>query len=73
MQEAIRINHERALKIEAIKRAKREQKKEWILFTIIASFILIITINLLNKQTDEAMKNCQKKGFAYNVCAANLN
>lgn len=53
---------------EQIKKIKREQKKEEILFGIIAVFIVIMTCTLLYKTDKEFMDGCTSKGYSENYC-----
>jgi hypothetical protein len=58
--------------IEKIKRLKREQRKEKILFIFIAIFIVTITSILNYKLNTDAVDQCIKKGFTQQTCQANL-
>lgn len=57
---------------EAIERKKIHQKRETILFIIATISTLLLLIICSSIQYDKALDNCIKKGFAKNVCIANL-
>jgi len=74
LQTVLKINREKEW---ARKKAllKKEQRKEKILTFFIGSFLVVTTIMLLvaNVKYDEVnLEKCIKKGFAQNVCEANL-
>lgn len=77
MQEAIKLNQQRirAERLEQIKKAKKQQKKERILTVFIATFIVVITITVIalsNKLTNNAISSCVKKGYSANYCSTKL-
>lgn len=74
MQEVLRENKEnyRRKLEQQRKQAKIENIKEWILFSIIATFILTISFILLNNMTEKNINNCQLLGYDKNVCEFNL-
>lgn len=70
MQEMLRENKERIRnqKIEEIKRLKREQKKERILTVIIGTFIMFLTITVLNNIDKDMMNDCTSAGHSQTYC-----
>lgn len=40
---------------------KKEQIKEWVLFTFIVTFILMLTFYILNNQYNKAVDKCSQK------------
>ena len=77
MQEAIKLNQQRmkAQRLEQIKRAKKQQKKEKILTVFIAMFIIGITLcvmNLSNRLTESAVKSCVSNGYSESYCRAHV-
>lgn len=77
MQEAIKLNQQRmrAQRLEQIKRAKKQQKKEKILTVFIAMFIISITIcvmSLSNRLTESAVKSCVSNGYSESYCRVHV-
>lgn len=77
MQEAIKLNQQRmrAQRLEQIKKAKKQQKKERILTVFIAMFIISITICLIslsNRLTENAVKSCVSNGYSESYCRAHV-
>ena len=74
LQEVLKENKENYRKRleQQRKQAKKENIKEWVLFSIIASFILFISFSLLNNMNEKNMNNCMALGYSENVCLANL-
>lgn len=74
-EEALRKNREAEWdrKRKEIKRNEDEYKRDLLLTFILGIFILAVSISFLYQQSDQAIDNCIKKGFARNVCIANLD
>lgn len=77
MQEAIKLNQQRmrAERLEQIKRAKKQQKKEQILTVFIAMFIIGITLcvmSLSNRLTESAVKSCVSNGYSESYCRVHV-
>lgn len=51
---------------------KRQQIKEWCLFTFIAAFILVMLFMSLCKIDNRSMKNCMEAGYSQYVCEKNM-
>ncbi len=52
-------------------RTKKEDIKEWALFTFVASFIIILSIYALNLQLERAVNKCSQK-YDKNYCIKKL-
>lgn len=61
--------------LKEIEQKKKQEKKEWIIFTFVALFIIIITfllLNSMNKDFDETFKKCLNEGHSSNYCARTI-
>lgn len=70
LQEVLRENklREREFKKEQIRKAKREQRKEFILTMFVASFILLITLMFLSRINNNFMNDCLNAGHSETYC-----
>lgn len=74
MQERMEKQYREALK-NNIERAKKEEKKNKILYIFVILFVIIVTclfILLDSKMTNKAVENCIKKGNTQNYCIEKL-
>lgn len=51
---------------------KKQERKEWILFIFIATFILITSMTLLYKLNTENLNRCMSKGYSEQICLRNI-
>lgn len=51
---------------------KKQERKEWILFIFIATFILTISMTLLYKLNTENLNRCISKGYSEQICLNNI-
>lgn len=51
---------------------KKQERKEWILFIFIATFILITSMTLLYKLNTENLNRCMSKGYSEQTCLRNI-
>lgn len=74
LEETLKENKERTTRLrqERYKKYKRERIKEQALFTIIALFIVFITLHTIAKMDDKSLKNCMEQGYSENVCRKGL-
>ena len=66
-QERIRKRYQ-AKKLEL----KKQERKEWILFIFIATFILVTSMTLLYKLNTENLNRCMSKGYSEQTCLRNI-
>lgn len=74
LEETLKENKERTTRLreERLKRYKIERIKEQALFTIIALFIVFITLHTIAKMDNRSLKNCMEQGYSENVCRKGL-
>ena len=51
---------------------KKQERKEWILFIFIATFILATSMTLLYKLNTENLNRCMSKGYSEQICLKNI-
>lgn len=51
---------------------KKQERKEWILFIFIATFILATSMTLLYKLNTENLNRCMSKGYSEQTCLKNI-
>lgn len=51
---------------------KKQERKEWILFIFIATFILITSMTLLYKLNTENLNRCMSRGYSEQICLKNI-
>lgn len=51
---------------------KKQERKEWILFIFIATFILITSMMLLYKLNSKNLDRCMAKGYNEQTCLQNI-
>lgn len=51
---------------------KKQERKEWILFIFIATFILVTSMTLLYKLNTENLNRCMSKGYSEQTCLRNI-
>lgn len=51
---------------------KKQERKEWILFIFIATFILITSMTLLYKLNTENLNRCMSRGYSEQICLRNI-
>ena len=75
MEQVLRENktREQIRKIKEIKLQEKHNKVQFILFMVIASFILITFITIMNTYTNDAISNCVADGNNYNYCVSKLS
>lgn len=70
LQEVLEENHDymQWKKEMREKELKREQRRDRIVFTIVAVFVLWLTFDKLGSMTDKEVNNCMNNGHSYQVC-----
>lgn len=70
MEEVLKENHDymQWKKEMRNKELKREQRRDRIVFTIVAAFVLWLTFDKLNSMGNEAVNDCMKKGYSQTTC-----
>jgi predicted nucleic acid-binding Zn ribbon protein len=68
LMQGIDFKSNRARMREQIKRAKKEQRKEAILFWVVAVAIIVMVCMLLSKMSCEAKKSCTSIGHSESYC-----
>lgn len=51
---------------------KKQERKEWILFIFIATFILATSMTLLYKLNTENLNRCMSRGYSEQICLKNI-
>ena len=51
---------------------KKQERKEWILFIFIATFILVTSMTLLYKLNTENLNRCMSRGYSEQTCLRNI-
>lgn len=51
---------------------KKQERKEWILFIFIATFILVTSMTLLYKLNTENLNRCMSRGYSEQICLRNI-
>lgn len=51
---------------------KKQERKEWILFIFIATFILVTSMTLLCELNKENLNRCMSKGYSEQTCLRNI-
>lgn len=51
---------------------KKQERKEWILFIFIATFILATSMTLLYKLNTENLNRCMSRGYSEQICLRNI-
>lgn len=74
MEERFKLNQikMRNRRQEQLKRLKREERKENILFGIVAGFIIIATMMLLMNMNNDFVNDCVKAGNTKQYCEKGL-
>lgn len=70
LQSVLKENKEREQqrRKDMIARAKREQRKETILFGVIAIAIMTMTIMLLGHRNEQFVEDCTRAGYSESYC-----
>lgn len=74
LQEVLKENHDymQWKKEMRKKELKREQRRDRIVFTIVAVFVLWLTFDKLGSMNKKEVDNCMEKGYSYQVCMEKL-
>ena len=70
LEEALKQSRE--ARWEQIRRERQQEKKEFRWFMLCVFLIFIVLIIALGNMQQKSINDCIKKGFAENVCIANL-
>lgn len=74
LQEVLKENHDymQWKKEMRKKELKREQRRDKIVFTIVAVFVLWLTFDKLGSMAEKEINNCMANGNSRTTCIANL-
>lgn len=74
LQEVLKENHDymQWKKEMRKKELKREQRRDRIVFTIVAVFVLWLTFDKLGSMTKKEVDNCMAKGYSRTTCISHL-